>query len=240
MENDQTDTPPSNAPLVPGAQSAPTTNNEPAPPQSEPPGTPLGPAPQVPPVISPPAGVETDKAMAPDSTFLTGSQIQDVKPKLPRGIYVIAGLTLLGVISGLFDDSQTGIIYTVSMIFSLLLVFGLVFRMELARKFMVGLSIFIVIISAASLLLLASLQNKFEQGQINYEAAVSKIDQSRITSKQKQQLDEMSATLASQSRQVGSALIFVYFKLGFTALVQIAVIVYLTRPKVKEVFEVAR
>lgn len=232
MENDQTDTPSSNAPLVPDAPLVPPANNEPA-------STPTGPIPQAPPVTSPPTGPETSLTMTSGSSFLTGSQIQEDKPKLPTGIYVIAVLTLLGVISGLFDDSQTGTIYTVSMILSLMLAVGLVFRMEPTRKFMVGLSIFILVISAASLLLLAGFQSKFEKSKINYEATVSKIDQSKITAKQKQQLDEMSATIASQTKLVGSTFAFIYFKLGFTALVQTAVIVYLTRPKIKETFETA-
>lgn len=239
MENDQTGTPTSNDPFTPDPLAVPPANKEPVPLQNEPAVILQGPATQELHVTSPPAGPEPSTTITSGSSFLTGSQIQAEKPKLPSGIYIIAGLTLLGVLSGLFDNSQTGIIYTVSMIFSLMLAVGLVFRLEPARKFMVGLSILILVISAISMVLLAGLQNKLEQGQKNYDTAVSKIDQSKITSKQKQQLDEISTTLNSQSKRVGSTLTFIYLKLGFTALVQIAVIVYLTRPKIKAVFKIA-
>ncbi|HTE22236.1 MAG TPA: hypothetical protein VK674_04315 [Candidatus Limnocylindria bacterium] len=172
--------------------------------------------------------------------FLTGSQIQLEKKKLPVGVYVLTGFTLLSFLASFFDSSQTSVIYSVAMLVSLLVAIGLVLRMEAARKFMTGYSVVLLVLTIVSIVLLVGLQQRIRQNKANYEAAVNRIDQSRLTSNQKQLLEAMSMTLAAQEKQAGKAISFTYFKLGSTALVSLATIVYLTRPKVREAFEPSR
>jgi hypothetical protein len=177
------------------------------------------------------AGVQSDTQVG-----LAGSQMQPEKVKMPVGIYIIAGLSLLGFIAGFFDSSQSSTIYIIAMFMNLALAIGLIMRLQAARKLAIWLSGIILVITAASLLLLVGLQDRLHQRRADYEAAFSKIDRSKITSTQKQQLEAMSAAIATQEKKAGKAITFTYFKLGATSVECIAVIVYLTRPRVKAVF----
>lgn len=182
-------------------------------------------------------GIAAPASIAPtNSTFLMGSQVQQAKKRLPKGVYVIVVFTLLGFVTGFFDASQTSAIYVVAMFVNLLLAVGLVLRLEVARKLMVWLSILLAILMVVSVLLFFGLQQRIHQLNTNYETAVSRIDPSSLTPTQKQQLEVMSTTLAKEEKRVGRAISFTYLKLGVTALEAVAVIVYLTRPKIKEVF----
>lgn len=184
------------------------------------------------PAISP-NGVQA----APTTTYLTGSQLQPEKKKIPAGIYVIAALNLLGAIAAFFDTSQTSGLYTIAMLISLALAVGLFMRLEVARVLLVSLSGIIVILSIASMFLLFGLQQKIADNKAAYESAVSRIDKNRITAKQKQTLETIESTISEQEKQAGKAITFTYVKLAITTIEPIVVIVYLTRPRVKEVFQ---
>ncbi|HUP26560.1 MAG TPA: hypothetical protein VM124_02880 [Candidatus Limnocylindrales bacterium] len=170
------------------------------------------------------------------STFIAGSQLQEEKVKLPTGIFVIAGLNLLGFITGFFDTSQTGAIYTVVMFINLLLAIGLVLRYEIARRSMLWLSGLTLIIAVAGIFMLGALQQKIKQSKADYETAISRIDKNMITQTQKQQLETITATIASQEKLAGKAITLTYIKLGVATLEAVGILVYLTRPSVKGVF----
>ncbi len=183
------------------------------------------------------SGISTAPVASPDSMFIAGSQLAEEKVKLPSGIYIIAGLNLLGFITGFFDTSQTGAMYTVVMFIDLLLAIGLILRYEIARKSLLWLSGLTLIIALASIFLLAGLQQKIKQSKTDYETAISRIDQSRITEAQKQQLQSINTTLASQEKLAGKAITFTYIKLGVATLEAVGILIYLTRPSVKEIFK---
>jgi hypothetical protein len=167
---------------------------------------------------------------------LTGSQIQQQKVRLPIGIYIIAGYNLVGFAIGFFDSSQNSGIYTIVMLIDLMLAIGLLLRLEVARKIILWLEGITLVLTIASLFLLVGLQQRIQTLKTNYDAAISRIDQSKLTPTQKQQLDDIQAAIAVKQKQAGKAITFTYFKLGATAVGTIVVIIYLTRPKVKEVF----
>jgi hypothetical protein len=171
---------------------------------------------------------------------LTGSQIQEEKIPLPKGVYIIAAFDVVGCIAGFLNSYQTnviyGVIYTCAMILNLLVAVGLLFRLELARKVTIWLSGLLLILTVANLLLLVALQQRVQQAKTNYEAAFSRLDKNNPTPTQKQQLAAIRSTLDTEAKQAGKAFEFTYAKLGVTALESIIVIVYLTRPGVSIVF----
>ncbi|HEX8762760.1 MAG TPA: hypothetical protein VF733_03280 [Candidatus Saccharimonadales bacterium] len=167
---------------------------------------------------------------------LAGSQLQPEKKKLPIGIYIIAGLNLLVFVAGFLDSSQSSMIYIIAMFINLAIAVGLIMRFQAARKLALGVSVLILMISGVSLFLVAGLQQRLKDRKADYESATSRIDQSKITPAQKQQLDAIRTTIAAQEKQAGKSVAVTYLKFGLTCLEGIAGVIYLTRPKVKEIF----
>jgi len=167
---------------------------------------------------------------------LTGSQMQQQKQPLPVGVYVIAGFNFLGFVASFFDSSQSSGIYTIAMLLDLLLAIGLVLRLEVARKLIVVLSGLILVLSGIGLIQLAGFQQRLQQAKTKYDNAVSRIDPTSLTPAQQDQLQSLRDAVSAQEKKAGKAIAFTYIKLGVTAAETIAVVVYLSRPKVKEVF----
>ncbi len=201
-------------------------------PSFAPPPTPAPVAPQ--PIIPAPVA----PASLPNDPYagLTGSQMQQQKQPLPVGVYVIAGFNFVGFVISFYDSSQSSGIYTVAMLFDLLLAIGLVLRLDIARKLIVGLSALILILTAVSLLQLAGFQHRLQQAKTNYDNAVSKIDPTSLTPTQQDQLQSLRDAISAQEKKAGKAIAFTYIKLGLTAAETIVVMVYLARPKVKAAF----
>ncbi len=171
------------------------------------------------------------------NAFLTGSQIAAEKKKLPVGVYVIAAISLFGFITGFIDGSQTGTMYTVLLFVNLFLAIGLILRLNWARKFMVVLSALLLVLAAGSLLSLVGLQSRMQQRKADYEAAVSRIDQNRLSPSEKKTLETTRESIASAEKQTGNSIAVTYFRLGGSVIVALAIIVYLTRPNVKDIFD---
>src|SRR5437867_3385451 len=122
---------------------------------------------------------------------LTGSQIQQHKPSLPVGVYIIVAFSLVGFVISFFDSSQTSMVYTVAIFIDLLLAIGLLLRSDVARKLIIWLMGLTLVLVAASLLLLAGTQQRIQQRKADYESAIRRVDQNRLTLSQKQQLDNL-------------------------------------------------
>lgn len=167
---------------------------------------------------------------------LTGSQLQPQKQKLPIGIYVIAGFSLVGLVVSFFDTSQNSGIYSIIMLVDLLLTIGLLFRLEIVRKIILWLYGITLVLSVVSIVMLSALQQRLGELKSNYETAVARIDQNRLSSSQKQQLESMNKLIAEKEKQAGKAISFTYIKLGATATGALVIMIYLTRPKVRSVF----
>lgn len=178
-----------------------------------------------------PVAPETDPLVG-----MTRSQLEQNRPRLPIGVYIIAGFALIGVIAGFFDTSQNSWVYTVAMLIDLFLAIGLLLRMEAARKAVVWLSGIILIITAVSLILLAAVQQRIRNIESDHQTVMSRIDQRKLTATQKKQLDDLQAKLSTYEKQAGKAIRFTYIKLGVTAVESIAVVIYLSRPRIRSAF----
>lgn len=167
---------------------------------------------------------------------LTGSQIAAQKPRIPVGVYIIAGINIVAFIATFFDTSQTSLIYTLDMLLCLLAAVGLVFRIEAARKTLVILSVITIVLSIVSAFLLAGLQGRIAASKQKYEDAVNKIDANTLSVSQKNQLADIKAELDAAEKKAGKAINYTYTLMGFYILESAGVAIYLTRPGVKAVF----
>ena len=167
---------------------------------------------------------------------LTGSQIQAEKNPLPIGIYILAGVSFLAFVAGFIATQRNSTLYTLLMFINLLLAIGLVLRLELARKVILWTSVISFVFLIASIFLLIGLQNKLATSKSNYDAAISRINLADASPTQQQAIQKISDTLNTQEKQVGKLIAFDYVKLGLAAVEQVVIIVYVTRPKVKEAF----
>lgn len=183
-----------------------------------------------------PAAPGSALTQPPEQTFITGSQIVEVRKKLPFGVYLIASLNLLAFAVSFFDTSQTGNIYSIAMLVDLLFGVGMLLRMEWARKIYVWLSVVVIILSILSIFVLIGLQLRIKDIKANYNDSLSKIDQTHQTASQKKTLDTLQAQITDTEKKVGKLITFAYIKNIGTAVGTMVIVIYLTRPKVKEVF----
>ena len=65
---------------------------------------------------------------------------------------------------------------------------------------------------------------------------MSHLYQQQLTPKQQQQLATIQTNINNQQNEAGKAIGITYFKEGASFVAGLAVIIYLTRPKIKDVF----
>lgn len=171
------------------------------------------------------------------SNILADSQMAQRKKPLPIGIYVIAGLSLVSFAISFLDDSKNSGIYTIAMLFYLFLAIGLLLRLEVVRKITMWLSGLIIILSISIMVILFVLQQRLAVLKTNYNNAVSHIDQDKLTVSQKEQLATLQSSMKIQEEQLGHTLLLANIKQSFACVEMLVVIIYLNRPKVKEVFK---
>ena len=182
-------------------------------------------------------GMPVNDNASPHSTMhLSGSQLPQEKKPLHWGIYFIAAWNIVGFALSFFSSSQTNTIYTIVMFLDLIVGIGLFFRLEVARKVMVWLAGILLVLSAISLILLVGLQQRIAQSRANYNNAISHINQQQLTPGQRQQLVTTQTNISNQQKQAGKAVGITYFKEGASFVEGLVVIIYLTRPKIKDVF----
>ncbi len=182
--------------------------------------------------------VVNDGATADPLMNLVGSQMQEKKKPTPIGIYILFGLAIIGFTSNFFDTSEYSNYFSIAMLLDLLFAIGLLVRLEIARKIYIYLAGIIILLSIGIIILLALLQHRVAELQANLNNTINNVEQNSttITQDQKQQLNSVRDQLNSEQKLVGKAITFSYIKYGVSILEMAGVIVYLTRPKVKEVF----
>ncbi len=220
-------------------------NSQIIPQQQSPSSQPLAPqTPQSAAVSTNPTTIEESHSRAPGAPepildtakTLVGSQMAQVKVKLPVGLWLIIGWTLIGIVTGLFDQSQTSLIYTIGMVFALCTGVALIFRLEGARKAMLWVCGMIIVLSVLVIALTYVLHNQIDLKKASYENAISHIDQQSLTEVQKQQISEQKAQLDALYKTVGKMFAVIYIKYTINLVIAGVVIYYLRSPKVKKVF----
>lgn len=157
--------------------------------------------------------------------------MQPQKTRLPKGVYVIAGLILIGFTFSFFDTSQNSFLFSIGLFMDLLLGIGLLLRMEAARKMLIIISAALLVLTTASAFLIVGFQSRMASQKAKFEAAVGRLNKENQVS-----LDEFRTHITAAERQLDRDLGLIYTKLALSGIFHIAVIIYLTRPRVKEAF----
>ena len=171
------------------------------------------------------------------SQFVTGSELAVTKMPLPKGVYVIVGLSVIDLVLSLFRSTDNSVVFTIIMFFDLLACVGLLLKLEFVRKMLVVVATISIILTGIEVMGLLTLQDKVNQQKVHYDQAVSQVDATRITVQQREFLTEQKRKLAGLEKREGYAMTVAYIGLSMSAAVSLIQIVYLTRPRVRAVFE---
>lgn len=191
------------------------------------------------PVYSPENSIypEATHSVAPVGNFMTGSSITPTRSKLPRGIYVIVGLNVISFALSFFRSYNSNLFFTILTVCDLLIVAGLVMRLEAARKIAVALAILTIIISVIDVVGLLAVQSKVNQSVANYHRAVDSLDLTTATARQRTIIASQKAQLAALQKREGAAMNIALINTGIGMIVSLGEAIYLTRPKIASVFE---
>ena len=168
---------------------------------------------------------------------LTGSSMQQLKAPLPKGVYVIVAWNLLGVVLDFLNTSQTGLLATFILLGNLLLSIGLLLRMEIVRKILVGLYALTITVAIVNIVLLISLQNRIDTLEVQHQATTARFRGSSATPEQKKNIAALDKVLAENKEKANGAFLAGYIRQGVTGLISVVIMTYLIRPKVKKSFE---
>jgi hypothetical protein len=151
------------------------------------------------------------------------------------GVTIMAVLLILSAAFSLTRASATTIAQIAAAL-DILLAVGLLFRVEVARKIIIYLLSISLVLQLISIPVMISTLNRATNGTAEFDRISQQEQQKKITPGQRQALDNASANLHANAERVNKLYGRVYLSLGILIVVEIAEIVYLTRPKVKSVF----
>lgn len=173
----------------------------------------------------------------PDQHHITGSQLTPHRDRLPIGIYLIAGYSLVGLGLSFFDGADTNIIYVFAMVLNLFVGVGLLARINAARVAAVVLSILTVIVSLLVIAGLALLLHQADQNKIAVKEKLAEIDQrTTVSDSQRQAIERTMAELEVKEKETRAIVNKAYLVQGLNAAAYTAVAIYLMRPKVRAAF----
>lgn len=170
------------------------------------------------------------------SVFVTGSQMPIERPKLPLGIYVIAGLNIVSFVAIFLDDYKAGTVYAIVMLVNLLLAIGLLLRQDIIRRVYIGLSLLSIGLVILAFIGIADTRSKLDALRANYDATASRMNTSNLTPDQKAELQLMPQLIDEVQKKNDKLFTVAYIRLGAEAVVALTCVVYVTRPKVRAAF----
>lgn len=144
------------------------------------------PAPRAPVAYSAPAEQE---AMVddrdPTPKYLTGSNLAATKMPLPKGVYIVVGLTAVDLVLSMFRSTDTSVIFTIVMFFDLVVCIGLLLKIESIRKMLIVVSVIVIVLAGIEIFGLMLLKDKVAQQNTLYNQAVSRIDPAHVSVRQR-------------------------------------------------------
>lgn len=169
-------------------------------------------------------------------TFLTGSQLPVERPKIPLGVYVIAGLNIVSLVAIFLDDYHAGTWYTITMLLNLVFAVGLLLRQDMIRKLYIALCVLSVGVVVLAFIGIANTRDKLQALRANYDATVSSMDTTNLSPEQTAQMKILPQLMEEIQKKNDKLFMTAYIRLGAEAVVAVVCIVYLTRPKVRAAF----
>ncbi len=184
-----------------------------------------------------------DEPSPPDDSLaqmygVSASSMPAVKERLPIGVYVIAGLQLVGLITSIVQPTNDNLLTTLVLLFDLLLCVGLLFRLEVARKTAVVLGVITIALGALTITGIFALKSKVDNDIHKFDAAVSQVAPSLMTTTRKAQFAQARQTLVKQQNQADTALRRTLITDIITISISAGETIYLMLPKVKSAFRV--
>lgn len=157
------------------------------------------------------------------------------KPRLPVGVYIIAGLSLLSLLLGFIFDGESSAIYWIATVLQLLLAIGLLLRNNLAR--IVFMVIAVLGIVGAGITVLNIMNIKDRGDQLYHAAQVAYADEKvqlhgNVPAEQKQQMQQLDTAEQRITKLYTQA----YIREGVECSLLIAELTYLALPGVKQAF----
>ena len=158
------------------------------------------------------------------------------KSPLPKGIYVLIGLMMISVVLNFFHASNIGDINTLVIIIEILVALGLLTRHNIARRALMVISAFYLVLSVVFIVDLVMIQNKVKTAEKNYNQAVAKLQKSELTDQGREWLANNQTEINNLKKQAGKNITRSYIY-QFLSIAEASLIIwYLTRPKVKAAF----
>lgn len=218
---------PNNGPVAQAQPSQSSTNFSQAQPQ---PAT-YQPAQSATPAVEP-SNVATTQ---PTPNYVAASQMAPAKRAIPKGIYVVVGLNVLGVASSFVGSHPSYTIVTA--VLSLLLCLGLLLGVDVIRKIFIGISILTVVLYAVALLGVVGLEHKLDQTMGKFETAASEVKASHtVSSSDKQKIAKLKIETEQKYSQAEHNFTIMILGIAFVGAYTIGEIIYLTRPRVSQFF----
>ncbi len=167
---------------------------------------------------------------------ITGSQLKEEKTKTPIGIYIIVAVLVVGFIINFFN-TNTSLIQSLFYLIDLLLAAGLLLRKEIIRKIMIIISLLTIVLSVIYIVGLILIFNLAQRDAARAQSSLQSL-QSRpnLTLQQESEVNAAEASIKKQQKTLGKTYDIAYLVTSIEIIAHGALVIYLTRPKVREVF----
>lgn len=186
-----------------------------------------------------PAAPQPQTTPSSDSPYigLTGSAMQEQKPPMPKGIYVISGLTVLGFVVNFFNTSSAyDFLYLLAAFINLLLVVGLLLRKDIARKALVAFATLSIVLASLNAAVMGMVRYRVHDSSVRYQNAIREYRNDPARREQMRAFERLEAQMAAREQELDRLLIGLAIRTGIALSLNAAIIIYLTRPRIKEYF----
>lgn len=166
----------------------------------------------------------------------TDNENIQLSEKLPIGIYIVVAFLLAGFVVSL-ANAHGNISMTLLSLINILLATGLLMKKDIARKILIILASILIILTLIVVVGLFSVQQRAEQSATTAQTAIENVQNNQSsTAAQQQAANNYQNQITSQRNKLNNTYIIAYIQdsiiiVGYTALV-----IYLTRPKIKSIF----
>jgi hypothetical protein len=123
------------------------------------------------------------------------------------------------------------------MFFDLLACVGLLLKLDFVRKMLVVVATLAIVLIGFEAMGLLTLKDKVHQQKVRYDQIISSVDTTRLTTQQRSFLAQQKDRLAQLEKREGRAMTVAIVGLSVSATTSFVQVIYLTRPKVRAVFE---
>jgi hypothetical protein len=182
---------------------------------------------------------QTATAKSDDLAGLNASSVEAKPEPLPIGIYILFCLMVLAALVSFLSSEGDNIIEIEILLASLLLGFGLLFRINLARKILIVLGVIGVVAALGSFVLLHNLEGTLARGAAKAQHGLTSIKNNpdaNLTPQQRSQINTLLQDFHTDDKKNPGKFRKAYIVVSFELVENAVVTTYLCLPKVKRAF----